>query len=457
MTPDGIAETSRNRLRFDSIADEAGPTWTAFVGGDSILLDRPAEAPFATAIRTSMQAADLSLVNLEGPIAGDGTTAMKSGPVNQTVPETPTTFAAAGLDAVTLANNHIMDFGPAGLRETIDACENAGLGTCGAGDTSTAALQPYRTTVEKDIDVAVVSLCEREFGVATDETPGTAWVNDPQAMARVDEAATAAGVTIVAVHGGIEYVPTPTPVVRDRYRELVDAGADIIVGHHPHVPQGWERIDGVPVFYSLGNFLFDQQRRPNTSLGLALEVEFRGSTAVSAELVPTRLKDGRVHGVTDQSVRDGFLDHLHRLATITQEDFEPHWQEVADRVFLQRHGQMIRKAGGGDLLAMIRQPALHVKSGGLWDTDHRRYPMLALLNLVRNESHRAVIETALSLRTGTIEDKRTPAVVSQVRDCFERTEDRQIYDPPSVLERGLRLSVKRFRQRVRDVVPTPSS
>lgn len=457
MSGSNRERSAPDRLPLADSVDPAGPPWSAFLAGDCIVRESYREAPFGPELTDRMRSATVSIANLEAPVAESGSPATKSGPINQTVRETPAILTDAGIDAVTLANNHSMDYGVEGLSATLEACAAADLETCGAGMNDETALAPLHLSVAEDaVEVGLMSICEREFGVAEGSDPGVAWVNHPQAMAQVRTAAAETDVLILCVHGGIEYTPIPPDVVRERARAFVEAGADVIIGHHPHVPQGWEVVDGVPVFYSLGNFLFFQSHRPNTQHGLGLEIEFRGSDPVGIELVPTAQADGGVEEMTETPRRAEFLGYLHRLADLTADEptHQAHWQEVADRVFLQRHAPMLRRSGGGDLIGFLRHPVAHLRKGGLWDDENRQHEMLSLLNIVRNESHRAVIETALELRTGERPDRRTPQVELRVRSLFDRTEDRQIYDLPSTPERGLSKLLERLSSRI-DVNRTP--
>ena len=426
----GLQEYQGSRVDIEP-GDPNGDRWTLFVGGDTIVEEEFDDRPFGPSLRRRMRRADLTVLNLEGAIEGAGEPLTKAGAIKETAERTPAVLADAGVDVVTLANNHVMDRGADGLFETMASLRDAGVGVCGAGSDATAALEPHRATVaDGTVRVSLFGLCEREFGVTESETPGTAWINHPNARRRVEAAADAADVTVVFPHGGIEYVPFPPVERRRQLRRFADAGADAIVGHHPHVAQGWECVDDTPVFYSLGNFLFELSRRPSTREGLGLEITFRGDTPVSVELVPVTFDDGAVREL-DGDRAAALVEHVHLLGHLTAEELEPHWQEVADRVFLQRYAGWLRETGGGDPIKGLFNPGDHLRKGGLWDPASRQSELLILLNLVRNESHRAVIETALELRTGIATDRRTPASTERTRTLLEQTEDRPVNDPPS--------------------------
>lgn len=447
MTVSNTGDTSLGLFDGDQSTDRDGTTWSAFFGGDCIVSDTAGDSRFSPSLRRRMQEADLSVVNLEGPLEGAGEPLTKFGPVKRSADDAATVLANAGIDAVTLANNHAMDYGPEGLFETMATCRESGVGVCGAGVDVSAALTPHREAVaDGNVSVALIGLCEREFGIATETDPGTAWVNHPEVFRRVTAAADAADLVIVFAHGGIEYVPLPPTNRQKLLRSLVDAGADLVVGHHPHVAQGWERADGGAIFYSLGNFLFYQSSRPNTQRGIALEIEFRESTPVDVELVPIELTDGVVREIPDSENRRDFLCHLHRLSRITGDEdaLRVHWQELAERIFLQRYSSWLRRTAGGDPVTMVRQPDLHVQQDGLWDSERRQSEMLLLLNLFQNESHRAVVETALGVRTGVQTDERTGEVRRTVRELLSWTEDRPVYDPPSASRRRVQMLLDRL-------------
>jgi poly-gamma-glutamate synthesis protein (capsule biosynthesis protein) len=348
-------------------------------------------------------------------------------------------LADAGFDAVTLANNHAMDYGSSGLFRTIDACGEAGLDTVGAGSDPREARSPLRYTVD-GTDVAILNLCEREFGVAIDGRPGTAWIGHPDAMRTVERTVADADSVILVAHGGVEFVPLPPVQWQRRLRGFADAGVDLVVAHHPHVPQGWELQGGTPVFYSLGNFLFDHGARPKTRWGLTLDVRFDGGTPVAADLVLTEGSGSAVDVMAEGSRRVERLDHLHRLAGLTSDPdaMEALWQELATRLFHQRYGDWLRRVGGGDPSALVTNPNQYLRRDALWDADERREELLILLNLVRNGSHRSVMETALAVETGTVPDRRTSEVEAQVRELLSWTEDRSVYDRPSPVRRKLR-------------------
>ena len=413
-----------------SVGDPDEAAWSMLVAGDATDRGDPSAFSVSGPLAARIEAADLSLVNVEAPVRAGADPAPKSGPTLESSPALPAFLAGTGFDAATLANNHVMDYGATGLAATLDACRDADLATCGAGDDHEAALAPLERTVD-GTDVAVINVCEREFGIAGADASGAAWLNHPSVDDRIRDAAAANDAVVVVAHGGVEGVPFSPPGRRARFREFVDLGADAVIGHHPHVPQGWETYDGSPIVYSLGNFLFEMSN-PSTRWGLAVELGFDGGTVVGADLLPVELVDGTLHPLGVGRSRNDHLSHLRRLAEITGDDdaHAAYWQETAERVFLARLGDALRGATGGTLLSALDDPGRYVRTDRTWDERKHRDEMLVLLNLTRNESLRAVIRTALELRTGTVEDSRTPAVRAEARQLLERTAEEPLYDRP---------------------------
>jgi poly-gamma-glutamate synthesis protein (capsule biosynthesis protein) len=199
--------------------------------------------------------ADVVIGNLECPCVVDAKPADDSppelvfhAPANRLVE-----LAAAGFSALTIANNHILNCGPLGLTETIRALDGAGIYHAGAGMNLAEAVQPAFIPVSGGT-VALVAFC---YGPLADHSrPGGA-PHDFKTMARaLRTARNDADLIIAALHGGLEYSDVPPSETRARFRFLAENGADIVVGHHPHVLQGVEWIGKVPVAYSLGDFLF---------------------------------------------------------------------------------------------------------------------------------------------------------------------------------------------------------
>lgn len=414
-------------------AAEQADTWSLTIAGDTVF-EPDTSTDIGSTLQSRLDGNALSLVNLEAPIAGAGEPIAKTGPVNETVAETPQTLVEMGFDGVTLANNHTMDRGVEGLEHTIDACSAAGLKTVGAGRNGEDALDPLEITIDGQ-SLAVFDLCEREFGAADRDGPGAAWIDHPQAVARVREAAATTDVVVVIAHGGVEYLPLPPPGYQRRLRRFADVGADLVVGHHPHVPQGWERYDGTPIAYSLGNFRYKRGTRPKTEWGIVLEACFEGATLTAAAARPVERRGDAVAFMGDRWSPEEYRPYFRTTSSIAadRQRLRAHWQELAVRVFEQRYGSWLRTAAGSDLPSMVRHPLQYLVGTRLWDGDRRERELLTLLNLVRNESHRDLIETATSVKTGVRTDRRTPEIRDQVRDLLARTEDRAVYDRPSPL------------------------
>ena len=230
-----------------------------------------------------LRSADLTMGNLECVIAEAG--AARPGPYRLRAPlSAVSALDNAGFDLLALANNHALDFGPGGLSEMAARLRDAGIAYVGAGsDAAATALPSFR-------EVGGLRLAFLAFSMVPDpaDDPGdTGWTragwDREAALAAIAAARAQAGAVIVSIHWGYEFDLRTDPSQRAIARAMLQAGAGLVVGHHPHVVQGTEVIGDGFVAYSLGNFVFDQQQE-GTRQGLALRAFFdeEGLRAVQA-------------------------------------------------------------------------------------------------------------------------------------------------------------------------------
>lgn len=202
-------------------------------------------------------AADFRIMNLETPLARieECEPLPKSGPNLICEPENIAFLEAANVDVATMANNHIRDYLDKGTKDTIALLDQHGILHAGAGKNIEEAYEACY--LEKDgITVAILSVCENEPGTATKNTYGSAGFNMLTLLKRIREEKQKVDFVIVVFHGGTEFNPLPAPGIRERYRTIIEIGADAVIAGHTHCPQGTETYNGKPIIYSLGNFLF---------------------------------------------------------------------------------------------------------------------------------------------------------------------------------------------------------
>jgi len=207
----------------------------------------------------------------------------------------------AGFDAMSVATNHIKNCGltNCGDRAFFDTLENlrrVGIIPIGAGKNHTQAMQPV-VIEQNGVRFGIVSLGQIERkSFAGEKTPGIAVLDEANLRAAIAAARRVSDVVIAMPHWGPEDVPMPNPSQRELAKVAVEAGADLVVGNHTHVVQAVQEIEGVPVFYGLGNFVFDQDVDREHMQGVILLVTFEGERLVGYELIPTHVDpDGRVH------------------------------------------------------------------------------------------------------------------------------------------------------------------
>lgn len=273
--------------------------------------------------------ADVAFVNLESPLSEGGAPAPKDF-VFRGPPEAAQGLAQAGIDIVSLANNHALDYGLPGLEETRAALEAAGVAYVGAGDNEAAARSPL--IIERNgLRLAFLAYVNTPrdsvsgFDVfetaATADGPGMAWATPEAVAADVAAAARQADVVIVSLHTGFEYQEPPNDLQVALAHAAIDAGARLVLGHHPHVLQGIERYGDGLIIYSLGNFVFDfdelDYAQPGlpSALSAILQLRLTKEGVVGCQLLPIGIDpaDGRPHPAGDEEAQ-AVLERMARLS-----------------------------------------------------------------------------------------------------------------------------------------------
>jgi len=247
-------------------------------------------------VAPALRAADIAMVNVETAVTSGGTPAQKNF-VFRAPAEAFGAISAGGVDVVTMANNHGMDYGEQGLRDSIAASRRAGVPVVGIGLDETSAYAPRIFTV-KGQRIAVIGATQ-----VLDDNLIDAWTAGPgkpglasakredRLVQAVQEARAKADTVVVYVHWGVELQDCPSERQTSLARTLTAAGADVVVGSHAHVLLGGGRMGDALVDYGLGNFVFYANREPTVRSGV-LEVTVTGRRVDSYRWVPARISGG---------------------------------------------------------------------------------------------------------------------------------------------------------------------
>ena len=257
-----------------------------FAGRTLDLLEDP-DTAFGP-IAEELSAADVAVVNLETAVTEGGTPEPKQFHF-RAPPSAYQAVKAAGIDAVSLANNHTLDYGQDGLADTLRYAEEAGVPVFGAGEDAAAAYAPWITEVQ-GVRIAIVGLSQiRELSerwAAGDGKPGIAMAHDTERAAQaIREARQQADVVIAFLHWGQEGNECPTERMTTLAQALVDAGATAIIGSHSHLLLGDGWLQGTYVAYGLGNFLWWRDNAASNDTGV-IRLTFTGSQLTDTEFVP---------------------------------------------------------------------------------------------------------------------------------------------------------------------------
>ena len=334
------------------------------------------------------QQQDYSIVNLEAPIVfNDAKPIEKIGPTMKCKRNTLEAVQYAGFNCVTLANNHIRDYGGVGVLDTLSSCREAGIDIVGAGGNLGEASKVLYKNI-KDKKIALINFCENEFSIATKNNAGANPLNVVANYYQIQEAKQNADYIIVIIHGGSEHYQLLSPRMKETYRFFADAGADVIINHHQHCYSGYEVYKDTPIFYGLGNFCFDIEKYRNSfwNEGYIVQVLF-DNDKISFDLIPY-LQCNDKPNVEILENKALFYSEIVRLNKIIADD----------KLLVENYLNFVNEQKTEMLLSFEPYDNRYLKGlrrRGLIPSFISRKKKNLLLNIIRCEAHRDVLLNVL--------------------------------------------------------------
>ena len=333
-----------------------------------------------------MRSAALTVANLECPATDNPQPIVKCGPNLRAAPKDIALLRSLGADVLSLANNHILDYGSLGLEQTLALCAEQGIVTVGAGKDREAAAAPAIVEAAGK-RIGILSFAEAEFNLATENAAGANHFDPYTSLDDVRRLSAAADYVIVLYHGGIEHYKYPSPLLRKKCRALAEAGADLVLCQHSHCIGTLERYAGGTILYGQGNTVFGYRAgAPAWNEGLAVTVNTRtGEVAF------------RVLAATPEGV--GFADEAAERARLAQ--LEADSAHLSDEAWLDAEWRRFcAKQAALDLPLLYGRGRIYNKlnrllGGRLIRRSYSRKKQRITMNLLRCEAHHEVVRTIL--------------------------------------------------------------
>lgn len=339
--------------------------------------------------------ADLVIANLECPLIEQPSPICKTGPIFGEPSDCINGIKAAGIDVLCLANNHIMDHGEAGLRNTLAVCERAGIATVGAGNNIAEARQILVWEIGA-VRIGLLTVAEHEFSIAGKDKPGANPFDLIDFVRTVNGRRADFDYLIVLFHGSAEF-HVPTPRVRDTCRFMIEMGARAVIVQHPHVLGGYENYHGGHIVYGQGALVMDEaiyRSRKSFHEGFLVKLKIMDDTSSTMELIPFVQSDpvpgARRLGVDRE--REFLQSLAERSARIQDDTFvENEWLRFCQQ---HMHGYLSSVLGHNPILRKVNL------GGWLFRVLYGRRALLGIRNCVVCETHREALETIF---TGLLE------------------------------------------------------
>lgn len=246
---------------------------------------------------------DINCCNFEAPISEkDQIPALEDGVKLSQPLEVYNKLKRAGFNLFALANNHIMNYGERGLLNTIKCIPKGDYIGAGIGEDEVYEARIYSFGT---IKIGILNCAECQYGTIEEyKRVGYAWIGSKRIIDAISKLKNVCDYTIMVCHAGFENLPVPMPEWIDEYHKFIDLGANIIIGHHPHVIQGWEKYHGGMIFYSLGNFIWNSSNvKSCTNPSFAVSIYFCESN-YTTEVIPVVFRDNCLNVLSNDSINN---------------------------------------------------------------------------------------------------------------------------------------------------------
>ncbi|MBD5467253.1 MAG: CapA family protein [Lachnospiraceae bacterium] len=330
---------------------------------------------FGKEIRELFGRCEYRIANLEGVLTESSEKISKRGPCIKASPGCMTAIKRMNIDCLSLANNHILDYGEKGLASTCKAIRDAGAAYVGVGDNMDEMKKVHRFEVDH-MQIGVLSCAEYEFSIATKHHAGA---NPFDALEILDDIAAlkeSCDYVIVLYHGGKEYYRYPAPYVQKRCRKMAEKGADLVLCQHSHCIGCMEEYHGATIVYGQGNFLFDFGGNEFKNTGLMITANPRSK---AIRFYPVLRKNNTVRIASETLSKKVLREFEKRSGEIKKEEFvAKRYEKLAQETLLS-----YKLLSLGKITKILRK--LHMLK--LLDKIYDRETKLAFMNMLNCEAH----------------------------------------------------------------------
>ena len=339
--------------------------------------------------------ADLRVTNLESTMTDQGSGVHKSGSVFKGMNQHVSGLSAVPFEIAAMANNHVFDYGLEAFKNTCGLLKEKNIDSTGAGLSKEEAEKPLIKEV-KGVKIAFINFSEGEDLTAAVNGPGVFGWEVDRVCEIIKDIKDTVNAVVVICHAGLEYIPFPPPYIARTFRQVADAGADLVIGHHPHVPQGIEIYNGTPICYSLGNFLFFQQTNLKyRKLGYMIKAGISSEGVSSIRVIPYGIGTENLF-LLKKKKYESFMNKLQEISEPLK-DFSQ--IEAAWHGFLKYYGLEGFKNEIGGIMAALDEdlPKAAAKFRNRLTTQQHRHHLVDLMSRIMDGSLNDAPEWALKL------------------------------------------------------------